>query len=192
MQPMATRERILLAITACAALLVIPMTALAATGQLINIIDPTNAARAAKVTQVGALQVETRPGIPSDLVYRVANRSGTGWVSLYQVSTGRNYAMAEFSAANMSTAGAKSAQLSWFTIPSSLSCTSFSISSATATSTIRTVIVPNQSTVVVSFSGVPINVPPAPSGSKQCLGVVVGGPSTGTIQLGTSGYTWVP
>ena len=47
-----------------------PVGVMAATGTLVNITDPNNAARKAKVTAAGALQVEQRAGLPTGAASR--------------------------------------------------------------------------------------------------------------------------
>ena len=51
-----------------AAVVLAPVGVLAATGTLVNITDPLVSTRKARVTSVGALQVETRPGVVANAV----------------------------------------------------------------------------------------------------------------------------
>jgi hypothetical protein len=189
---MSARERIMLAFTVCLALLVIPMTALAATGQLVNVADSVNAARLARVSDVGAMYVETRPGIPTSSVYREGERVGSGWLNLHTQAGGRSLAVAEVSLANMSTAGARNADVLAFIIPANSSCADPLAVAGVTVAVYRRVIVPNQTTIQLEFDGVPLFVPVAPGGKKFCFGILVAGPSTGALRAGATGYTYVP
>jgi hypothetical protein len=191
-QPMSARERMLLAFTVCLALLVIPMTALAATGQLVNIADGTNVARLTKVGEVGALYVETRPGIPSGAVNRLAEKTGTGWLLIHQQSGSRSLAVSEMTFANLSTAGAKTIMIRYYVIGTADSCATPTAAPGVTGADVRRVIVPNQTTLQLDFTGVPVFVSAPASGKKYCFGIVVSGPTTGVLATGLTGYTFMP
>lgn len=61
--PFSSKQVVTMVCAVSAAVVLAPVGVLAATGTLVNITDPSNSARKARVSSVGALQVETRPGV---------------------------------------------------------------------------------------------------------------------------------
>ena len=165
-QPMSARERMLLAFTVCLALLVIPMTALAATGHLVNIADGTNAARVAKVNDVGGLLVETRPGF-TQAVNNHVGRTGIGWIRLAEIPAGQRIVIVDVSISGVSGAtGAFQATVDTFDVLPGASCGS--IPSGTVRIPFRRVSVTNPGNTLLNFAGLPLT-RVAPSGKKMCL-----------------------
>ena len=191
-RPMSSRERLLLTLTVCLTLLVLgPLTALAATGQLVNIVDPTNASRAAVVTEIGALQVQTRPGIPANSFSGRSTRSTTGWAGLYTVPSGRRTAIVEATFSSRASSAEVLVSLGVATVPLANSCIGTNTGITTGAFS-RTFYVPAGVPVQVDFSGQPIVLGLPASGMKHCVGVLVGSTDPFTINVGVSGYTFVP
>jgi len=189
-QPMSTRERVLLTLTVCFAIMLVPTTALAAL-QIVNIADPANASRVAKVTDVGALQVQTRPGIPVNTINRTVTGTTSGWRPLFQLSSGRNLAVVEMTFGNAGSA--RQVNIAYYNIPSTGTCANPTASTGEALGTLRRLIAPGEATLQVDFSGVPLSVPAAATGRTHCFGVMMGSGGSGAIlEIGVAGYTYVP
>lgn len=59
-----SKQIVTMVVSVCAAAVLAPVGVHAATGQLVNLVDPVLSARKVRVGSVGALQVESRPGVP--------------------------------------------------------------------------------------------------------------------------------
>lgn len=187
-QPMTTRERVLITLTVCFALVAVPMTALAAVGQLVNIVDSSNAGRIARVTDVGALQVQTRPGIPTNSFFKNGNRQTVGWLNVHEQSAGRRLAVVELSLNFSGPAGTYSVHVGHKVLNTGQSCDT----AATATN-FRTFRFSSATTVQFDFSGAPALIGSVATGKKICLGVLIANlPSGGYLHAGMSGYSYVP
>ena len=189
-QPMSARERILLTAMVCLTLIVmVPMTALAATGQLVNIIDPSNSSRQAKVTDVGALQVQMRPGIPQNSFNGRNHKAGAAWLSLYENPSTRATAVVQATIAAHEGQGFYLIRLGWVSMNSGSACSG----AITLTGYWRQVTIPPGETLTLDFSGSPLVLAPAASGRKTCVGIWgMSVPSGGIMSGGVSGYTYTP
>ena len=187
-QPMTTRERILVTLTVCLALITVPMTALAAVGQLVNIADSTNAARIARVTDVGALQVQTRPGIPTNSFNKSGSRSSVGWLNVHEQSAGRRLAIVELSLNFSGPAGTYRVDAGYKVVNTGESC-----GIASDGANFRSFRFTSATTVQFDFSGAPALVGSVATGKKICLGLYVASlPSGAQLYAGMSGYSYVP
>ena len=187
---MSSRERVLVTLTVCLALLVVPITALAATGTLINLVDGSNATRIAKVTDAGALQVQMRPGFVGGSFFASGPVStGTGWKSISNFSNGKAGAVTEITVAMNGGTGAAVIQLTFIPLPVATSCAS---PGAAMKFNFRTVVVPTNDTLQLTFNGQPPSMIVA-ADKKLCVGMdVLSAPSGSTIRGGFTGYTFVP
>ena len=59
----APKHVVMIVMSICAALILAPVGVMAATGQLVNLVDPADASRKARIGSAGSLRVETRPGV---------------------------------------------------------------------------------------------------------------------------------
>ena len=188
-QPMTTRERVLVTLTVCFALVAVPMTTLAAVGQLVSITDPNNAARQALVTDVGALQVQTRPGIPANSFNKYGSRNIEGWLPIREQGPGRRVAVVEMSLNLSGPAGVYRIDANYQVLNTSQAC---GLTGA-AGGTLRTFRFSSPTTVQFDFSGAPALVGSVATGKKICLGfVVLDLPSGAFVHAGMSGYSYVP
>ena len=187
-QPMTTRERILVTLTVCFALIAVPVTAVAAVGQLVNIADSSNAARIARVTDVGALQVQTRPGIPANSFNRFNSDNATGWLGLHEQSAGRRIAIVEMSLNFSGPSGTYRAYAAYKVMNVGASC-----ANTADGGTLRTFRFTTATTIQFDFSGAPVLVGSVATGKKICLGYFIQNlPSGGYLHAGMSGYSYVP
>ena len=192
-QPMSARERMLLAFMVCVTVLALgPLTALAATGQLMNIVDSTNAARIAKVTDIGALQVQTRPGIASNSFNARATKVGGGWIQVYEIfSTTKATAVVEatLSSAAASGVGNYVYRVGYANVSSATACSSV----VAPTSYWRELYLQPGQTLQLTFNGAPMQIGVPAAGRHNCVGVFVYySPSGGSTSAGVSGYLYTP
>lgn len=187
-QPMTTRERVLLALTVCFAIVALPMTALAAVGQLVSIADANNPARVALVTDVGALQVQTRPGIAANSFNKAGSRNSIGWLNLYEGAAGRRLAVVEMTVNFSGAAGTYRVDAGYKVVNTGQSC------AITADGgTLRSLRFTTATTVQLDLSGAPALVGSVATGKKICLGMYVANlPSGAWLNAGISGYSYVP
>ena len=192
--PMTTRERVLVTLTVCMALVAAPLTALAATGQLVNIVDGSNAANVARVNGTGALAVQTQPGLLTTWATKVATRGSLGWRNLLTyASAGRRIAVLEASFAAAGPAGGMfTAALRMYSIgPAPDATCSDPTAGSNKVILTRTVVVTNGSTVQLDFgaNGMP-SIEPVGAGSQHCLGfLITQAPASSTLAVGTSYYS---
>ena len=187
---MTSRERMLVALTVCFALLLVPMTALAATGALMNIVDATNAARVAKVTAAGALQVQARPGFTGDSFFASGPaHTGTGWKRISNFANGKAGAITEITVAMSGGTGAAVIELTFIPLATSGDC---AVPGTAQKFNFRTVVVPTNSTLQLTFDGQPPSMLVA-ADKKLCVGMnVLSTPAGSTVRGGFTGYTFVP
>ena len=60
-----SKQIVTMVVAVCAAAVLAPVGVMAATGSLVNVVDPVLADRKVRVGSAGSLQVETRPGVTS-------------------------------------------------------------------------------------------------------------------------------
>ena len=187
-QPMTTRERVLITLTVCFALIAVPMTAVAAVGQLVNIADSSNEARIARVTDVGALQVQTRPGIPTNSFNRYSSRNSTGWLAIHEQGAGRRIAIVELSLNLSGPSGPYRVDAAYKVVNSGDSC-----AIASSGGTLRTFRFTSATTVQFDLGGAPALVGSVATGKKICLGYYIHNiPSGGFLHAAMGGYSYVP
>jgi len=186
---MTTRERVLVTLTVCFALVALPLTAVAAVGQLVSISDPNNGARQALVTDVGALQVQSRPGIPANSFNKFGSRNSVGWLGVHEQAAGRRIAVVEVGINLSGPAGTYRVDAAYKVVNTSDTC---GLTGA-AGGTLRSFRFTSPTTVQADFSGAPALVGSVASGKKVCLGfIVVNLPAGSYVHAGMSGYSYVP
>jgi len=187
-RPMTVRERIVITLAVCLSMIVaIPMTVLAATGQLVNIIDPSNAARQARVTAVGALQVEARLGIQSGAIALMGQRTSNGWLNAGSGATNKLVAITELTVSSTGPTGwfyldiAYAAPNPTCTVPSG------------APSAWRRLRIDTNTTQQFLFPTPLFTLGLPAAGSKWCIGAqIVQAPANTLINFGASGYSFTP
>lgn len=189
-EPFTGRERLLVIAMVCGAAALMPAgvsVVSAVTGTLVNIVDPVNAGRQARVSAAGAMYVETRAGVPSSTfnALNATNAPGIAWPlsTTYPLRT----AITEMTITAYGSATTPQVILigAWMT-NADASCTG----SATAFYAIRRLRVQNNSTLQLTFPGTPLIVPHPVSGQKVCVGVQTEAPAGNAITVGVSGYRY--
>ena len=173
-----------------------PVGVEAATGQLVNIVDPFNAARGARVTNSRTLMVESRPGVPQDSFQVSGSRLGLGWVNLTSVTAPQRLALTEMTFAARGPVSDTAQEVlieAMVRTTGANGCTGPGTSGYTR-HTLRRILVKNQSTSLsITFPGPPLILPGAASGHVVCLGfTVVTVPSGSAMDVGATGYRYTP
>ena len=189
------KHTITLAAIIAVAIVFMPVAASAA-GQLVNIADSTNDNRTARVSSNGSLTVEERPGNYSNIVQVEFTGSSGNRRLLHPTASPQRFLISELYAAANSNAGTTMTVTleRWIrSTCTSPSCPSNPTSTAGyARSIMRTVKVPGQQTVQLTFPTPLVGSPQGPvSGTPICLYALVGGPAATTAQVGLSGYSLV-
>jgi hypothetical protein len=186
--PMTPRERIVITLAVCLTVLVAgPMTVLAATGQLVNIVDPSNAGRQARVTAIGAVQVQARLGIPSGALNFQGTRENSGWVSLGSVLAPNGIAMTELTSYGTGASGIAIVSIQHAAVDDGASCTT----PPSSPSLVRRMVVKVGTTEQLVFPS-PIFIAAAPAGKRRCIFAQVTSVNGTTHYVAVSGYQYAP
>ena len=167
--------RHVVALVACIAAMSIlaPVGVMAATGQLVNIVDPSKADRKVRVGSAGTLRVETRPGVPKDarnvVHLDIQNLSPR---ELLSVTGPTRIALSELTL-GVHNVGSPVVE------PTVMDLTAYVRDSGTnpcggsgwTKTVLRRITVSTDTTEQISFDGPPLMVPAAPDGKRQCLAV---------------------
>ena len=184
-------------IVACIAIMTVlaPVGVMAATGQLVNLVDPVTAGRKARVGSAGTLRVETRPGVTAG----AKNALHTDIQSLSPREL-------------ISVTGPTRIGLSELTVsvrdfgypvdaPTIMQLISYVRSSGTqpcggsgwSATELRRITLVTDTTEQIQFSGPPLVVPVAAAGQRQCLAVKlyqwVGDTK---VDVGATAFTYTP
>ena len=178
----------------CATAVLMPVAVGAATGQLVNIADPSIGARQARVTAAGALKVESRAGGGDGAFNVTGSRLGVGWMPLVAAANPQRIAITELTVTGQGPAGPQVFRIeAWIRKGSTGSCNSPNLTEFTKV-VYRQVSVPNYETHTMNFAGTPLYVTPAPpAGTYTCLGIVsIQAPSGSEAHVGATGYRFTP
>ena len=176
-----------------AAVILAPVGVLAATGQLVNITDPSNSARKARVSSDGSLRVESRAGASSKTFSFQSNAmNNITFFPLKEFAGSDKTALTEMSFA----AGGifSDPDLSYTVHVWGLVRTSGSAACALSAAgwtkkLMRTIAVRTQSSVTLTFTGSPLLMPSAAADQRTCLGVELRNSITdGAVYVGGTGY----
>ncbi|HEX8003261.1 MAG TPA: hypothetical protein VF519_11260 [Mycobacteriales bacterium] len=193
-----TNKQVVTMVCAVAAAVVLaPVGVMAATGQLVNIVDPSSAGRAVRVTSDGALRVDARSGaVPNPLNFAPGYKTGLGFLPAAVFNGPDRTAITQLTFAT--DVGSNSYQgWSWrvevYAMRRTAGTDACSFTSGNwSKSLVRTISVPVNDTVVLDLTGSPVLLVPA-TGQPTCLGVYVmrevGG---GKLFVGGNGYRFAP
>ena len=186
---MTMRERVVITLVVCLTIIIAgPLTVLAATGQLVNIVDPSNAARQARVSAVGALQVEARLGIPSGALNFQGTRDGSGWLALGSVLAPNAIAITELTGWTASSEGGVTlVSLQQSVVDDGASCTT----PPTSPSVVRRMMIKVNSQQQLTFPS-PIYLAAAPAGKRRCIFAYASGSPNADHYVAWSGYKYTP
>ena len=166
-----SKQVVTMVVAVSAAVVLAPVGVMAATGQLVNIVDPVLADRKVRVGSVGALQVETRPGVTSSAVnvshVDIQNLTPR---KLAEVTAPTRIALSEFTVGvhNFGNPVAEPTvvELNQYVHVSGTSACGLTGWHGTV---LRRVTLKNDETLHLKFDGPPLIVPTPPSGARYCL-----------------------
>lgn len=186
------RHVVTMVVAVCAAAVLAPVGVMAATGTLVNIVDPVLGDRKVRVGSAGSLQVESRPGVTSGGFNWTGNTSGYSTMKVREVVGPARIALTELTATsdggavggwNVVSIAAYVQTTGPATCPGSYGYTK---------TVLRTVQARNhESTLQLDFVGPPLIVPAAPAGKKVCVTAeVISYSPDSAIYLGATGFTY--
>lgn len=188
-----SKQIVTMVVAVSAAVVLAPVGVMAATGQLVNIADPGNAGRVARVAGAGTLQVETRPGVVQHSFNRSISTGEFAFHKLYEVAAPNRIALTEVS---VGTTG--STYPEWQVLIVAYVQTTGTGACGTSLTgytkhVLREFMVPPQDTRQLLFNGPPLVVPSGAAGKLTCVGFAVqemGGGVDAKFLFGATGYTF--
>ena len=186
-----SRQIVAIVIAISATMIATPVGVMAATGQLVNIVDPTFAGRKVRVGDVGTLRVESRAGAPNNAFNKAFTFQGLGFHKISEVQAPKRIAITEVTLSGYEVNYTAEAALVAYvqTGPSSATCGT-TLTNYTKVELRRFGFPMNQVTQI-DFEGPPLISPPAGSGMKVCVGFAMQEVGTAArLFLGASGYTY--
>ena len=160
-----------------------------AAGTLVNIADPSNSARKARVTQDGTLTVETRAGSIANSFNMYGSRLGFGWVNLASVTAPTRIAVTELTVTGQGSAGTQEFLIEAFVRTSGTNACTGPGTPGYTRHTLRRLTVPNGSQVQLLFNGPPMVLPKGATGQPTCFGITVfNGPGGSATYAGGIAY----
>lgn len=179
----------------CAAVVLAPVGVLAATGTLVNITDPTDANRKARVTQSGSVQVESRAGVVQNMFNLGFRATNLGHFYLTDAIGPQRVALTEITLGSHGPTNGSTSGHNFVDLVSYVQTTgAASACGTTTTGYIRTehrrfVVMNLTPTFQVTFDGPPFLSPTPPAGKKVCLTLEVSTFTTGSqVNMGVTGY----
>ncbi|HEV2889224.1 MAG TPA: hypothetical protein VGX28_02520 [Frankiaceae bacterium] len=174
-----------------AAVVLAPVGVMAATGQLVNIVDPSNAGRAARVGSGGTLHVETRPGAVQNSFTRQINTTELGNSPVYEVTAPQRIALTQLTVSN----GESDYPETEVRVNAYVQTTGTAACGTTTTGytqvELARFVLPPKDTRQILWNGPPLVVPSGASGKKSCVVLYLqehGSPSETFYNV--SGYTF--
>lgn len=157
----------------CAAAVLTPVAVSAATGTLVNIVDPGNASRQARVSSAGTLTVESRAGSVAHSFTMNGSRLGLGYINLVSVNAPTRIAVTELTITGQGPSGSQDVLLEAYVRTSgSAGCTGPGSPGYTR-HTLRRLSFANGSSIQQLFNGPPLVIPAGAAGQPTCFGVTV-------------------
>ena len=157
-----------------AAAILTPVGVMAATGTLVNIADPNDGSRRARVGTSNALFTETRPGVPTGAFnVRIGDVTDVVLHKLYETKAPKRIAVTEvaFTVRGDDVAGPNThVDLLAFTEKGTPGLYSCGHPSGWTKKILRTVALSPGETVQHVFTGPPVLLPTPPTGLRTCLG----------------------
>jgi hypothetical protein len=186
-----TNQVVTLAVAGCAALVLAPIAATAATGTLVNIVDPANSSRTARVSASGGLFAETRPFPGSSGFNVTGSRLGLGYINLASTTAPTRLAITDVTITGQGPSGAQEVLVEAFVRTTGTAGCGGPGTAGYTRFTLRRVAVNNQATLPLTFLGQPLVIPTGASGQQVCFGVtVISIPSGSATYVGATGFRY--
>jgi hypothetical protein len=178
------------AVAAAAAL--IPLSVSAATGTVVNIIDPVIGSRQARVSSAGTLQVESRAGSPHNHLSVTGSRLSLGWVNLATTTSPTRMAITQLTFSGRGPVSDTAQEVlieAMVRTTGTAGCTGPGTTGYTRHTLARVLVKNQQSSLQLTYDGPPLVVPAGASGQPTCFGfTVVTTPSGSAMDVHAIGY----
>jgi hypothetical protein len=185
-----SKQVVTMVVAGCVAIILAPVTVFAATGQLVNIADPSTG-KGAIVTNNGALLVESRAAQGLNAFNMHASRYQFGWIPLAATTGPQRLAITELTLAGpFDTVGNAGEVLveAFVRTSGTAPCTGPGAAGYTR-HTLKHVWVPARETIQLLWNGPSLVLPPAAAGQPLCFGVTYyAGNTNMTIYADGTGY----
>lgn len=186
-----SKQVVTIVVALCAAAVLTPVTVSAATGQLVNVVDPIVQSRRARVTNAGALLVESRAYQGTNAFNMNGTRQGLGWLNLATATGPSRLAITELALTGSFDPHPGFAEVlveAMVRTSGTNGCTGPGTGGYTR-HTLKRVTVGSRDTLPLTFTGQPMVLPIPASGHLICFGITVVTVSSGlwTYASGT-GY----
>lgn len=185
----APRHVVAMVASVCAAVVLAPVGVMAATGQLVNIVDPGNASRKARVGNKGTLHVESRSGSISGAFNRSFIATSLGIYRLAEATGKTRIAITEVTLSGSDVDyDAEIYLAAWTQTTGTGTC---GVGVGWTKTELRRFKFPMYETTQILFSGPPLVVPAPPEGKRQCVALVLHSRGVDSrIFIGATGYTF--
>jgi hypothetical protein len=186
-QPLSPRQRVVVAIAVCAAVVLTPLGVGVASTSLVSIVDPSVSTHKARVTANGAIQSSTWAGVPNGYFNAQAQQFGDGPMALLSVPEGKRLAITQITVSFRGTGVGDEVAIWNLIIPSTDSCGSPPAGKLTV---MRVVDVPAINTIQLNWNGPALFTPPPGASKQACLIANVMYAATDQTSVGITGYTY--
>jgi hypothetical protein len=169
-----SKQVVTMVVAVCAAAVLTPAAVGAATGQLVNIVDPTTASRQAKVTSNGALSVGQHAAPPATAGNYGISKTGLGYINLGIYTNSSRLAVTDITLVGSGGSGVHAVFIEdWVRKGSTGSCSAPNTTDYNR-HVLRRVSLKTDETVHLTFPGMPLLPNPATAaGTYGCFGVTV-------------------
>jgi hypothetical protein len=191
MPSFSSKQVVTMVVAVSAAVVLAPVGVLAATGQLVNIVDPVLGDRKVRVGSGGTLQVESRAGATSGAFNKSFTFQGLGYHKIAEVTGPTRIAITEVTLSGYEVDYDAEAALVVYTQTTGTGTCGNTITGYTKTE-LRRFSWPMHQVTQLQFNGPPLVIPAAAAGKKQCVGFAMQEVGTNArLFLGATGFTYV-
>jgi hypothetical protein len=177
-------------VAVCAAAVLAPVGVMAATGQIVNIVDPVLSARQVRVGSGGTLQVESRAGATSGAFNKSFTFQGLGFHKIAEATGPNRIAITEVTLSGYEVDYDAEAALVAYVQTTGTGTCGTTLTGYTKTE-LRRFAFPMKEVTQLTFDGPPLMVPAAAAGKVVCVGFAMQEVGTDArIFLGATGYTY--
>lgn len=194
MSRFSSNQIVTMVVAVAAAVVLAPVGVMAATGQLVNIVDPGNASRQVRVGSDGTLFVESRPGVVPHS-FSTMHETITDVIThpVYEIAAPTRIAITEatFTLHGDNTASTNHVRI-YSRVRTSGTANCQTGTGWTSPKTLRSVVVRAGSTVQLVFNGPPLISQTPAAGQKVCIGFQQTKWTGSTdLDVGVTGYTFI-
>ena len=160
-----------------------PLSVGAATGTIVNIVDPAVVSRQARVASGNTLTVESRAGSVANSFNMKGQRLGNGYINLVSVQAPTRIAVTELTLLAAGPSGFQELLIEAYVRTSGSNPCNGPNTAGYTRHTLRHVLVTNLTTEQLLFNGPPLVVPAGSTGQQTCFGITVSQSPAGSAAL---------